>query len=130
MKIIARIAIILVAALMVVGATVALSNAGALNGLLNAGRFERAFDRPTGGAPGELASRQGERQSDRGRAGQSFDLDGGFERGRFGGSGFNMLGAGEILRNLMIVAAIVAAVVALTLAWQWLSRARQRRKAA
>ncbi len=135
MKIIARIIVILIAALAVVGATLALSNSGALNGLLRAGRFEPefAFTQRPGGAPGEFARSQGQRrqfdralQQDR-EAGRPFAFEGSFERGRFGEAGlgsFNLFGAFELARNLIIVLVIVAITVAATLIWQRLGRRR------
>jgi len=133
MKILARIAAILAAALVVVGATVALSNAGALNGLLNAGRFEgvRAVAQRADAAPGEFARGEGRRQQfdrafEQGRpgAGRPLNFEGNFERGRFGG--FSLFGAFELARNLAIVLLIVAAAVVLTLIWRRLKRLRSR----
>ncbi|MCS7062340.1 MAG: hypothetical protein RMN25_14440 [Anaerolineae bacterium] len=135
MRLIGRVLILLAAALIVVGATVILSNTGALNELTRAQHLERALIGQRSVGPQGFNEGVGEHsdfnQWFKGkRAGWQFSGSSNFERDRFDTPGFNVFGAGEMLRNLMIVAVIVAAVVVLTLAWQWLRRAQQRRKAA
>ncbi len=106
MKLVGKIVVILAAALMVVGGTLALEKSGALSGL-------------TAGGPGE----RGERP-----AGAPADFDGAFAAGQRPGRGGEFGGgegardwAGSLLsmgRNLGIVAAVVAGVALLG----WLAR--------
>ncbi len=137
MKTIGRIAVILLAALAVVGATVALSNAGMLNSLLSAARFEGgpAFGRQADFAPEEFARGEGQRRQfdrafeQRRATGQGLPFEGNFERRRFGEAGFGgfaLFGAFERARNLIIVLVIVAVVIVATQIWRRLRRSAKR----
>jgi hypothetical protein len=106
MKLLGKIVVILIAALLVAGATLALDNSGALSSLVGGGPGERG-ERPAG-MPADMdsASARGERP----------DADSAFAAGeRPGRGGHNeggdwaagLLGLG---RNLAVVAAVVAGV--------------------
>ena len=100
MKLLGKIVVILLAALMVAGATLALDNSGALSSLTGGGAGERG-ERPAG-APtdADSAFAAGERP-ERGQGGG----------GRGGEGGGNWLSSlGGLARNLGLIAAVVAGV--------------------
>lgn len=107
MKLLGKIAVILMAALMVAGATLALENSGALSGLTAGGHGERG-ERHAASAGADSAWAAGERPT-RGE-GRGFE---GRERGGDWTGG--LLG---MARNLGIIAAVVAGVWLLG----WLNR--------
>ncbi|MFN8569218.1 MAG: hypothetical protein U0Z44_17240 [Kouleothrix sp.] len=91
MKLIGRTLVILTAAMLVVGATWALVGAGFGGGAPGDARERRAFEQRPAGQPGAGRARPG-----------------GFERE--GGRGPSLFGAGEIVKDLVIIAVIVAIV--------------------
>ena len=100
MKLLSKIAVILIAALMVAGATLALENSGALSGLTAGGRGERSERHAA--APADADSAWATR--DRSGRGES---DGFGRREQGGDWASSLLG---MARNLGIIAAIVAGV--------------------
>ena len=108
MKLLGKIAVILMAALMVAGATLALENTGALSGLTAGGHGERGERHAAAPVDADSAWAAGDR-SGRGEGG-------GFGRRDQGGDwASGLLG---IARNLGIIAAVVAGVWLIG----WLSR--------
>jgi hypothetical protein len=122
-KIIIRTLIILAAALLVVGATMGLVSAGVISGDNSFGHGRDGFERqpPPGFAdrqpqPGSFSSGQGGREGFGGRP-EGF---GGREGGRGG-----IFAVGELLKNLVMIAVIVAVVSLLSRA---LGTRRPRRR--
>jgi len=130
-KTLGRLLLILAAALVIVGATYGLAQAGFLRNLMGGrgelfefeggegGRLrgpEAGFEprlRPGGeDASGQFGQARPERFGAQGRDG-----------GREGGS---LFGVGEVVKNLAIIGVIVLAVVALTVAGDWLRRRWRR----
>ena len=119
MNLLKRTLIILVAALVVVGGTVAVARVGWLN---NIGFGEDRESRPDGprfGGDGDSGIRP---QFDEGA------FPGGDFRGR-GERGGSLFGIGELIKNLVIVSGIFAVVVAVSLAGSWIWK-KARRSAA
>ena len=100
MKLLGKIVVILIAALMVAGATLALDNSGALSSLTSRGRGERGERHATASADADSVRAAGE-WPERGEGGEFHDGEG----SRDWASGLT-----GVARNLGIVAAVIAGV--------------------
>ena len=119
MNILKRTLIILVAALVVVGGTVAVAQAGWLNNIgFGVGReFRPEGQQFPGGVEGSVRPQ--------------FD-EGGFPDGDFRGGGErggSLFGIGELIKNLVVVSGIFAVVVAVSLVGSWVWKKARRSSA-